>query len=137
MFVVVCKIFFCFLSLLTAPAIFSRNLLYLSKKNVLDQTWKSLDTKFGSQWEDWKSSYQVRQNLALFCNLVALILDWNCVKGLIVTDFVKKKANWRGLERVRCKNLFPETIMDKMFEKNLKFICEMVHYKEMLISIFQ
>ena len=137
MFVVVCKIFFCFLSLLTAPAIFSRNLLYLSKKNVLDQTWKSLDTKFGSQWEDWKSSYQVRQNLALFCNLVALILDRNCVKGLIVTDFVKKKSNWRGLERVRCKNLFPETIMDKMFEKNLKFICEMVHYKEMLISIFQ
>ena len=33
-----------------------------------------LDTEFGPQWKDRKSSYQVRQNLAIFCNLVALIL---------------------------------------------------------------
>ena len=28
---------------------------------------------------------QVKQNLALFRNLVALILTWNCVKAYIVT----------------------------------------------------
>ena len=29
-------------------------------------------------------------NIALFANLVALILNWNCVKNLIVTKIVLK-----------------------------------------------
>ena len=45
------------------------------KKNLLDQIQKSFNTIFGPQWKDQKSSYQVRQMLALFCNLVALMLD--------------------------------------------------------------
>ena len=57
-------------------------------KHVLDQTWKRFISKFWHQWTDSKRSYQVRQNLALFCNLVALILRWNCVKGIIVTKFL-------------------------------------------------
>ena len=53
---------------------FGWTLLYLSKMYVADQAWKSFNTKFEPQWKDGKSSYQVRQILALFCNLVALIL---------------------------------------------------------------
>ena len=45
----------------------------------------SFDTEFKPQWKDQKRNYQVRQNLALFGKLVALILGWNCVKGLILT----------------------------------------------------
>ena len=43
-------------------------------KNVLDQTWRSLKIEFGPQRKYRKKSYQVRQNLSLFCNLVAPIL---------------------------------------------------------------
>ena len=59
-------------------------------KNVLDQAWRSFKIEFGPQRKYWKKSYQVRQNLALFCNLVALILGWYCVKGLVVTNFIKE-----------------------------------------------
>ena len=59
-------------------------------KNVLDQAWRSFKIEFGPQRKYWKKSYQVRQNLALFCNLVALILDWYCVKGLMVAESMKQ-----------------------------------------------
>ena len=51
---------------------FSWNFLYLSKKNVLDQTWKASNTKFWHKWKDRESIYQVRKILALSCELVAL-----------------------------------------------------------------
>ena len=44
------------------------------KENVLDQTRKSFNTKFEPQWKGSRSSYQVRQDLPLFWNLVALRL---------------------------------------------------------------
>ena len=50
------------------------NLLCLSKKKVLDQTWNSFNTKFGPQLKNRESSYQVSQILAIICELVALIL---------------------------------------------------------------
>ena len=59
-------------------------------KNVLKQTGKSLNTKFGPQWKNRKSSYQVGEILALFCKLIAVILGLNCVKGLTVTKIFKK-----------------------------------------------
>ena len=43
-------------------------------ENVLEQTRRPLKTEFGPQQKYRKKSYQLRQNLALFCNLVALIL---------------------------------------------------------------
>ena len=46
---------------------------FMFLKNVLKQTWKSFNTKFRLQWKR-KNIYQVRQILALFCNLIALIL---------------------------------------------------------------
>ena len=54
-------------------------------------------------------------------NLVALILIWNCVKNLIVTRIVQKikfEGDWGKLE---AKKLFPETIIDKIYETNSSF----------------
>ena len=67
------------MSLLTAPVLkksdFLAGIYFIFLKNELEPTWKSADTEFGPQWKEQKSIYQVRQNLALFCNLVGLILD--------------------------------------------------------------
>ena len=57
------------------------------------------------------------QNVALFCNLVALILGRNCVKDLRGSKILQNQVSM-GLEQVRSKKLFPKTIMDKMFETN-------------------
>ena len=48
---------------------------FMFLQKVLDQTWKSSNIKFGSQWKDQRSSYKVRQDLLLFRNLVNLSLD--------------------------------------------------------------
>ena len=69
---------FIFLSLLAG--IFFKKQSYLARiffiflKNVLKQSWNSFYTKFRPQSIDRKSSYEVSQILALFCNLIALIL---------------------------------------------------------------
>ena len=47
-------------------------IIFINK--VLEQTWKTLNTKFGPQWKVRESSYQIRQILTLFCKLVALSL---------------------------------------------------------------
>ena len=39
----------------------------------LDQTWKDINTKFRSFGKDWEIRYQVKQILAPFCKLVAVI----------------------------------------------------------------
>ena len=48
---------------------------FIFLKNVQDQTWKSFNTKFRPERKGRKSSNQVRQILALYCYLDALILD--------------------------------------------------------------
>ena len=98
------------MSLLTTPIFKNSRILagvyFIFLKSVLEQTWKSFDTEFGPQWKDQEKSYQVKENLALFCTVVALILGWNYVKGLIVTKIVNKNQVWRSLEQVRSKKLF-------------------------------
>ena len=52
------------MNLLTAPIVKSSHIsagiyFIFFEKNVLDQIWKSINTKFGPQWNDGKSSYQV------------------------------------------------------------------------------
>ena len=118
MFMVLCKIYvylnsclvnlnLCspFMFLLITPIVKNSHILAgmysIFLKSVLDKTWKSLDTEFETQWKDRKSSYKVRKNLAISCNSVALILDWNYVKGIIVTKIVeniKFEKNWNKLE---------------------------------------
>ena len=65
------------------------------KKNILDQTWKAFNTKFGPQWKNRESSYQVRQVLVLFCKLAALILGENCGKALDLQK-LSNKLNLKG-----------------------------------------
>ena len=108
-----------FMSLLTAPFVKNSHIFagiyFIFRKQRARPNWKSSNTKFGSQWKDLKRSYKVRPILAFCCNYVAQILGWNCVKDLRVTKIVTKNRVWRGLERVRSKNLFLITIMDKIF----------------------
>ena len=70
-----CKIFFCFLCLYEQLQLLKigKNVL-IFQKNALDQIWKAFNTKVRPQLKDPKSSFYVGQALALFCNLVALIL---------------------------------------------------------------
>ena len=62
---------------------------FIFLKNILKQTWKFFKTKFRPQWKDRKSNYKVREILALFSKLIALILGENGVKDLRVTKIVK------------------------------------------------
>ena len=66
------------MSLLTAPsaptAMFELEITLSFKNDVLNQTRKSFNTRFGPQCKDRKRAYQVLQIFGLFCNLVALIL---------------------------------------------------------------
>ena len=68
-----------FMSLLTSP--FAKNshnyvgIYFISLKNVLKQTWKSFIINFQPQWKDQRSSFQLRQILAFFWNLLALIFS--------------------------------------------------------------
>ena len=67
-----------FMFLLTALIVKNSDILawtyFMVLKNVLYQTWKASNTKFGPHWKDRENSYQVRQILTLFYKLVALIL---------------------------------------------------------------
>ena len=71
MSMVVYKFFFLpFMSLLTGLIVKNSHILagiyFAFLKNVLGQTWKASNTKFGPQWKDRDSSYQVTQILVLF-----------------------------------------------------------------------
>ena len=75
------------------------------RKSILDQTWKAFNTKFGPQWKNRESSYQVRQVLVLFCKLAALILGENCGKSLRFTKIAKQikfEGVWGELEARNC-----------------------------------
>ena len=75
---IVWKFFFGFMSLLIASIVENSRTLpgiyFIFLENILDQTWKSFNTIFGPQWKDPKSSFQVRQDLPLFCKLLTLSL---------------------------------------------------------------
>ena len=67
-------LFMSLLIVLLLKTVIHLGIYFISLKKTLDQTRKPFNIKFGPQWKEWKSSYQVRQILALFCNLVDLIL---------------------------------------------------------------
>ena len=76
---IVWKIFFCFLSLnkqlpLLKTVILLAEIYFIFLENVIHQTSRAFNTKFGPQWKDRKSSSEVKEMFALFCKLVALIL---------------------------------------------------------------
>ena len=83
-----------FMSLI--PTKFVRNshiwakIYFIFLENVLKQTWNSFYTNIEDQWKSWKSSYQAKQFLALFCYLIPLILSQSSVEALGVTKIVKE-----------------------------------------------
>ena len=111
---ILCKFFFCFCSYLSSYFIFLKN---RPKTNL-----KSFNTKFRPQWKSRKSGNQVRQILAHFCNLIALILGWNCTKGIRVTKIVKEiKFEWVLVE-LGAKNCFQRKSLTKYLRLILVFM---------------
>ena len=76
--------------------------LYLSAKSILDQTWQILNSKFESQWKDWKSRYIERQILAFVCKLIALISVQKFLKSLRVMQTPKTNQIWGKLKTRSC-----------------------------------
>ena len=68
---------------------------------MLKQTSNSFNSKFQAQWKAWSSSYQIKQILALFFDLIPLILGQSSVEVVGVTEIVKKitfKGVWDKLQ---------------------------------------
>ena len=85
------------MSLLKAPVVKNSHILAAVYFNFLQRcaelkTWKCFNFEFGPQWKDWKSIYEVRENIEHFRNLAALILDWKFVKCLIVANTLEKSS---------------------------------------------
>ena len=76
-------------------------------KNVLKQTRNSFNTKFQAQWKACSSSYQLKQILAVFCDLIPLILGQSSVEVLGVTE-MSKKLSLKGVGQVKIKKRFRE-----------------------------
>ena len=100
------------LQLLKKTAIFWLEFTLSFQKNIKDQAWKSLDTKLGPYWKDWKRSYQVRQILSSFLQL-SYSNFWSRLQSY---QYYQRSQVWRGLGQVRSKKLLPKTTMDRTFE---------------------
>ena len=85
---------FYFKSLLTAQFVRNSGILgriyFIFLKNVLKETGNTFNTKFRLQWKDWKSSFQVREILALSWNSISLTTRQNSVRSLGATKMVKE-----------------------------------------------
>ena len=128
------------MSLLNAPIVNNSHILarvcLIFLENCPDQTRRFFITKFGPHWKDWKSSYQVGKILSLSRNLIALILAWNCVKGLTVTKIVKQinfEEVWGELEAKSC---FQNQFRTKYLRQTLVFMWNS-GLREGSISIFK
>ena len=57
---------------------------------MVKQTRNSFNTKIQAQWKACSSSYQLKQILAVFCDLIPLILRQSSVEVFGVTENVKE-----------------------------------------------
>ena len=79
---------------------------FLLAKSLLQQNRNSFNTIFQPQSKFRKSSYEVRQLLAVFCYLIALILGENSVKSFGVIKIVKEIMFGGIWRQVRFKKMF-------------------------------
>ena len=91
-------------------------------ENILKQTWNCFNTKFQPQGKDWKSSYQIKEVLALFCLSIALMVGYNCVKELRVTKIVKEIKFERIWGWTRIKKCFQKQSFTKPLGPTLVFM---------------
>ena len=99
------KFLLLFMSLLQIKFVKNCHLLtkiyFILLKIVLKQTWSSFNIKFDAQWKAWKTSYQIKEILALFWYLIPLIINESSVEGFRVTKIVKEikfERVWGDLE---------------------------------------
>ena len=108
---------FAFMSLL--PTKFVKNSHILGKiyliflKNVLKQTRNSFNTKFQAQWKACSSSYQLKQILAVFCDLIPPILSQSSAEVLGVTEIVKEIMFEGVLGKLKSKKRFQRILLTK------------------------
>ena len=124
---IVWKIFFCFLCLnkqlqLLKTVILLAEIYFIFLENVIHQTSKAFNTKFGPQWKDRKSRSQVKEMFALSCKLVALILGQNCIKVLRVTKIVKQAKFQRAWWRVKAKYCLRRKSWSKYLRQTAVFL---------------
>ena len=89
-------------------------------RNILKQAWKSFSAKFRPKWKDQRSTYHVRHILALFCNLIALILIKTVWKALELPK-LSKKLSLKGSGASERQKMFSETVIHKIFDINSSF----------------
>ena len=77
--------------------------------------------QFGPQWENQRSSYQVREILEFFFGNYMLKFYSKFVSKALHFQRFSKKSNLKDLRPVRSKKMFPETIIHKMLEKKSIF----------------
>ena len=82
-------------------------------KNVLKQTRNSFNTKFQAQWKACSSSYQLKQILAVFCDLIHPILGQRSVEVLGVTKIVKEIKFEGVLDKLKSKKMFRRILLTK------------------------
>ena len=75
-------------------------------KNELKQTRNSFNTKFQAQWKACSSSYQLKQILAVFCDLIPLILGQSSVEIVGVIEIVKEIKFEGVLDKLKSKKMF-------------------------------
>ena len=78
--------------------------------------------KFGPQWKDRKSTYQVKQILPLFCNLIALILGQNYVKGHRVTKIFKQIMFEGAWVEIEAENYFRRQLWTNLLRQAIVFM---------------
>ena len=81
-------------------------IFFIFLKDVRNQTWNVFNTKCPLQWKDHKSTYQVREDFSVFCNLIALTLGENSVKSLTVTKHVREFKFEEVWDKLGSKNDF-------------------------------
>ena len=80
-------------------------IFFIFLKNVLRQTRNSFNTKFQAQWKACSSSYQLKQILAVYCDLIPLILGQSSVEALGATEIVKEIKFEAVLDKLKSKKM--------------------------------
>ena len=110
-----CLQIFLLLFLFLLPTKFVKNshiwgkIYFIFLKNVLKQTRNSFNTKFQAQWKACSSSYQLKQILAIYCDLIPLILGQSSVEVLGVTEILKEIKFEGVLDKLKSKKRFHRT----------------------------
>ena len=121
--IIVCKISFCFLSLLTALII--KNSRILAEIYFILLRKRPRPNLKGFQYQTWTSVNRAEKQLSSKTNLSAFIANYllkcqvkSSVKGLRFTKIVKQIKLEGVLGQVRSKKMFPETIIHRVIETN-------------------